>query len=96
MRRGIAAALRGFTIFAIVLGFINFAPNTAGAQTGESCVYGDDAFLLGLLDPTNDGVITIADLQEIAAGLAARKSDEDPTGRIDCPGDCPRSDRHSL
>jgi len=52
-----------------VLGFLGMT-NSAGAQT-EGCAYGDDAFVLNLVDPTKDGVITIADLQAIADGLSA-------------------------
>jgi len=53
-----------------LVGFMGLTAGSVSAQ-GEGCAYGDDAFVLNLVDPTKDGVITIADLRTIADGLSA-------------------------
>lgn len=69
MRKPTVNALWGLTVLAFALAFMGMSAGPAGAQS-VGCAYGDDAFILGLVDPTKDGTVTIMDLQTIAAGLS--------------------------
>lgn len=70
MRKFTIDALRAFAVLAFALGLMGLTSGPAAAQGRVGCAYGDDAFILGLVDPTKDGTVTIADLQTIAAGLS--------------------------
>ncbi|MDQ3656220.1 MAG: SH3 domain-containing protein [Chloroflexota bacterium] len=70
MRKPTINALRALAVLVFALGFIGLSASPAGTQTRTGCAYGDDAFILGLVDPTKDGTMTLADLQVIADDLS--------------------------
>jgi hypothetical protein len=104
MRKTSLRLTRGIALLLFTLGFMGLTAGSAGAQLqpGEGCAPEGDRFILSLADPNEDGVITIAELQEIAdslpAGeqkdtfndLIAQAESQGVTGiRYDITGPCP-------
>lgn len=74
MRTMSLRSVRGLVlILATLLGLMSLTASPVGAQLqpGEGCAPEDDRFILSVVDPTKDGVISIADLRFIADGLPA-------------------------
>lgn len=72
MRKSVLRTPRGMLVLVVAfMGLMGLTAGTASAQLqpGEGCVPPGDRTIVGLLDPNEDGVITIAELQEIADSL---------------------------